>query len=236
MRWPLVIGTDSVRLFGLEMSLPYPRAYQALFGALLGLLVLYPVLARYPLFDALSDLFVGGVLLAAALAASTDGRQFRITMAIAAVGFLLALAGSWGDPRAVGLARVYGIAFLAWVAWHVLHDVVMVNRRVNAHMIYGALCVYLLVGLTFAFAFSALDAFAPGAIAGIDDAGGARATLGEYTYYSFVTLTTLGFGDLMPVSPLARTLSWAEAVIGQIYLTVILARLVALYGVQARAA
>jgi hypothetical protein len=111
----------------------------------------------------------------------------------------------------------------------------MVNRRVNAHMIYGALCVYLLLGLTFAFAFSALDAFAPGAIAGIADTGGARATLGEYTYYSFVTLTTLGFGDLLPVSPLARTLSWAEAVIGQIYLTVILARLVALYGVQARA-
>ncbi|MEE4360446.1 MAG: potassium channel family protein [Pseudomonadales bacterium] len=233
----LIIGDDAVRFLGLEMTLPYPRAYQTLFIALLGLLVLYPVLAIYPPLDALTDLFVGLVLVAAALASATNGTQFRITMGIAALGFVLGFGASLlsADVPALGaVGRLYGLAFLAYVAWHVLHDVVMVNRRVNAHMIYGALCVYLLIGLTFAFAFSALESVVPGAIAGLDEGSENRTPLGEFTYFSFVSLTTLGFGDFYPVSPLARTLSYSEAIIGQIYLTVVLARLVALYVAESR--
>jgi len=51
----------------------------------------------------------------------------------------------------------------------------------------------------------------------------------NFIYYSFVTLTTLGYGDIVPSSELARTVSWLEAVYGQIYLTVLIAQLVALY-------
>ena len=55
-----------------------------------------------------------------------------------------------------------------------------------------------------------------------------------YTYFSFVTLTTLGYGDVAPVAPFARALAYAEAMMGQIYLTVIVARVVALYIMDTR--
>jgi voltage-gated potassium channel Kch len=51
----------------------------------------------------------------------------------------------------------------------------------------------------------------------------------DLTYYSFVTLTTLGYGDIAPITPLARSLAYLEAIVGQIYLTIIIARLVGLY-------
>ena len=231
MRSPLTILDDQVCLFGLVMPLPFPRAYQVLFLALLGLLLVYPVASGVALLAGLTQLFVGLVLVAAALAASSDGREFRITILIALMGLLFGVVAEWLAPgtAALGASRLYGLAFLAWVTREVLHDVLLVGRRVNAHIIYGALCAYLLVGLMFAFAFSALHAFDPQALEGIDLGGQSTAPFIEYAYFSFSSLTTLGIGDLVPTSSLARTLTWVEAVIGQIYLTVIVARLVALY-------
>jgi hypothetical protein len=75
----------------------------------------------------------------------------------------------------------------------------------------------------------------PGSFAGAFSPGGPIASsaaldrhAAAFTYYSFATLTTLGMGDITPKSPLARTLSWLEAVLGQIYLAVLVARLIAL--------
>ncbi|HSG88245.1 MAG TPA: ion channel [Pseudomonadales bacterium] len=233
MHVPILIGDDHVNLFSLQIPLPFPRAYQVLFIALLGLLLVYPLVAEAPLLSGLTQFFVGAVLLAAALAASSDGRQFRITMVFAAFGLLFGVFGELVAPVAVGASRIYGLVFLGWVTWQVLHDVLLVGRRVNAHIIYGALCAYLLIGLVFAFAFSALHSFVPESLAGIESGGERHAPFTEFAYFSFASLTTLGIGDVLPLSSLARALTYVEAVIGQIYLTVIVARLVALYSAAA---
>ena len=73
-----------------------------------------------------------------------------------------------------------------------------------------------------------IDTAAPDAFTGVSD-GTFSQRLVEMTYHSFVTLTTLGYGDINPVQPLARTLCYLEAVIGQIYLTILVAALVGMH-------
>ena len=105
--------------------------------------------------------------------------------------------------------------------------------RIDAEIIYAAICLYLLMGMTWALAYIGLVYFDPGAInlkvdAAIVDRQSASAVMHELIYFSYVTQTTLGYGDLTPASGIARTLVMIQALAGQIYVAVIIARLVGL--------
>jgi len=111
--------------------------------------------------------------------------------------------------------------------------------RVSQDTIVGGICVYLLVGLCFAMVFILMTDFNPGALlqgehAIIRSASDPSAHATTLLYFSFVTLTTLGYGDVMPQGDMARMFAVAEALIGQLYLVIFLARLVALYVVSIR--
>jgi voltage-gated potassium channel Kch len=104
--------------------------------------------------------------------------------------------------------------------------------RVSAHRVQGAVLVYLNVAALFAIAYSLIEAHAPGAIRSatsgmIVAAPGARTA--ELSYFSLSTITTVGYGDFLPVDPLARSLANLEAVFGQLFPATFLARLVALH-------
>lgn len=106
---------------------------------------------------------------------------------------------------------------------------------VNMNVLSAALSVYLLLGMTFAFLYSALDLTAPGSFSIPDDIKGMDtfqlATRNQvYIYFSLVTMTTTGFGDIRPVSRIARSFTVLEILIGQIYLVVMIARLVSSWG------
>ena len=122
-------------------------------------------------------------------------------------------------------------AFLMFIAILIVRDVLKA-QAITWDAILGAVCAYLLVGLAWGllYAWVALrnpEAFSAASLV-------AEAYAGEpMIYYSFVTLTTLGYGDITPVSHPARTLSWLEAAFGQIYLAVLVARLVSLHLTQA---
>lgn len=110
--------------------------------------------------------------------------------------------------------------------------------KVTMNTIYGAVSVYLLIGLAWAFLFGLIEYFHPGTFY-IPDELDAHTTspqqqFNALSYYSFTTLTTLGFGDINAVLPIARTLSYLEAVLGQLYLTILMARLVGLYVTTAK--
>jgi ion channel len=96
---------------------------------------------------------------------------------------------------------------------------------VNVHRIQGAVAAYLLFGLAWALAYEIVDLLGGGAFAGPVSAEPGRY---HFIYFSFVTLTTVGYGDLTPVHPVARSLAVAEALIGQLYPAILLARLVSL--------
>src|SRR5581483_8287970 len=110
----------------------------------------------------------------------------------------------------------------------VIARVVFALGRVTLHRVQGAIVLYLNFGLAFFTFYRLIDVLSPGAFSGLPPHGkefGSGATL---LYFSFTTLTTLGYGDLAPLHPLARSLATLEAAIGQLYPATLLARLVSL--------
>jgi hypothetical protein len=101
--------------------------------------------------------------------------------------------------------------------------------RITYHRIVGAILLYLTIGLVFVALYSMVGAYSPNAFTGTTIT--AHVSLpSDLVYFSFTTLTTLGYGDIMPVHPFARSLSNIEAIIGQVYPATLLARLVSLGG------
>ena len=96
---------------------------------------------------------------------------------------------------------------------------------VTFHRIQGAVAAYLLLGLLWGHAYALVASLAPAAFSGtLRAADGPRA----FYYFSFVTLTTVGYGDILPVHPVARSLAMLEALTGPLYLAILVARLVSL--------
>ena len=106
-------------------------------------------------------------------------------------------------------------------------------HRIGIDELFGASSLYILIGLTWALLYLVLEITIPGSfhIADAQNPDGAL-YLGDFTYYSFVTLTTLGYGDLVPVTCQARSLAVLEAVSGLLTLSVVFARIVSLYAAQ----
>ena len=100
--------------------------------------------------------------------------------------------------------------------------------RITIHRIMGGVLIYLTIGLTFVALFGIVALSVPEAFKGIDAPKSHFAIAGNLIYYSFVTLTTMGYGDIVPVHPYVRGLANLEAVIGQLYPATLLARLVTL--------
>jgi len=100
--------------------------------------------------------------------------------------------------------------------------------KVTYHRIIGGILLYLTMGLTFVALFGLVTIFMPDAFKGLEPARGNMAIAGNLIYFSFVTLTTIGYGDIVPLHPYARGLANIEAIIGQLYPATLLARLVTL--------
>jgi hypothetical protein len=125
-----------------------------------------------------------------------------------------------------------GLLAIGWIVVAVTLGVVVARDvfapgRITYHRIVGAVMLYLLIGVTFAGLFAILGMLIPNAFSGLGLADNpALAT--NAIYFSFVTLTSIGYGDILPVHPIARSLSNVETIIGQLYPATLLARLVSL--------
>ncbi len=101
------------------------------------------------------------------------------------------------------------------------------QNSLPADVIFAALCLYLIVGMVWTFIYQLVEVLVPGSIVLKVNADTAASDMfAELLYFSYVTLSTLGYGDIVPLSRLARTMSVIEALLGQIYLAVIVARLI----------
>jgi voltage-gated potassium channel len=125
----------------------------------------------------------------------------------------------------LGIVYLLPVALLVTATLPVTIGRVLQHRRVNHETVLGALCAYVLVGLLFAFLFLAVNELrdAPFFTQPGDHAQS------EYVYFSFVALTTLGFGDLSPSVGLPQALTALEALFGQVFLVTLVARLVTLW-------
>jgi hypothetical protein len=100
---------------------------------------------------------------------------------------------------------------------------------ITIHRIYGALAVYLLLGILWGEFYILIYLFQPGSFYFNPSTQFGEPPISELIYFSFTTLTTVGFGDIVPVHPVARSMATLEALVGQLYPAVLLARLVTLY-------
>lgn len=100
---------------------------------------------------------------------------------------------------------------------------IFIDKELSLNKLMGSLCVYLLMGIIWSILYIFADLHTPGAFSNL------QGTPGEFLYYSFVTLTTLGYGSIVPLTPLTRTLAYLEAIAGQFYLAVLVAGLVGAY-------
>ena len=100
--------------------------------------------------------------------------------------------------------------------------------RVTFHRIIGVILVYLCIGLAFMALYGFVALIVPGAFSGLEPLQDNLAVASNLIYFSFVTLTSVGYGDIVPVHPIARSLTNIEQVIGQLYPATLLARLVTL--------
>lgn len=137
------------------------------------------------------------------------------------------LFGEWGYFINGGLT----IAFLTYVAYLILRYL-FETPNVSSDMLYASLCLYLLIGLIWVFIYFLIELALPGSFAISTQQvlpTEPRELIGQFSYYSYVTLSTLGYGDIAPVSRVARSWASLEALVGQFYLAVVMARIVALY-------
>ena len=221
--------------------------FRFLLAALVLILVLPPVLRYLGFPDGgrlgsflMSALFIA-LLLSALPAIGSPRARLIATGIVASLLIVLVMLSIFTGMQGPGIAfQLIMTLFLFYVVF-VTFKYLFRKQRVTIDTINAALCVYLLLGIAWSFAYSLVDTLEPGAFkSALFDEGVEFMRLGAERsfyplYYSLVTLTTLGYGDIVPVSRAASMLAVLEAMTGQVYLAVLVARLVGLHVAQAKA-
>jgi len=164
----------------------------------------------------------GATLLAALAASEANRRLWRIAEVVVALG-LVAATGIWvADFQSTDGILFLMNALLVGAAPVVIATSLVRRRVVDVHTVMGALCIYVLLGMLWAFGFGAIGAFGSGPFF----AQSGHTNVADYLYFSFVTLTTVGYGDLTAAGGLGRAVAVVEALTGQLYLVTVVALVV----------
>jgi hypothetical protein len=216
-------------------SQPGPPETVGRYGVLLLLLISTYLLSAFSFGKLVGDLQVAAfaaVLLLALRTSRVRRRTARLAGGVALIGSAAA-----GAADLTGTAAGYGAAEI-WKALLLLLTVVLIVRRVldrptvTIQSIYGALSAYLIIGLMFAAGYAAIEHLGSGHFF----ADGQRANTQTFQYFSFTTLTTLGYGDFTAAGDGGRAIAVMEALTGQVFLATLVARLVAAFRAPAEQA
>jgi hypothetical protein len=167
------------------------------------------------------------------------GRRRR-TLVIACIFVIPAISGKWVNHIWPNLMndKVFFSAGLLFAIFLVIQLLMFILRapRVNSEVVCAALSIYFMLGLCWMFAYLIVDRLSPHSFA--YTVGPAPEVMDRFTcyYFSYSTLSTLGYGDIVPVSRVARMLAAMEAMTGTLFIAVLIARLVAVYSTQPPAA
>ena len=156
----------------------------------------------------------------------------RGALAVIILGLTATAVGSSLGPESSSVAasvfrrggNILTFAALSWVVAHAVYA----PGRITSHRLQGAVVFYLNLAMIFASVFSLIWDQNPTAFANLSAPSGGPGEIAAMLYFSFATLTTTGYGDIVPVDPFARSLASLAAVLGQFYIAVTVARLVTL--------
>jgi len=176
------------------------------------------------------------IIIAVTIYAVGGKKKLTVLALFLGVPVMLARIVSLSMPveEAEFISLALAVVFMAYVVWAIM-SVVVRPGPVTMDKIYGAICVYLLLGMLWAHLYGILEIAQPGSFSfsgstsprTLVEQSDYRDLEQDLGYYSYVTLTTLGYGDITPVTHRARQLSWLEALFGQLYIAITIARLVA---------
>jgi hypothetical protein len=196
--------------------------------ALLSFLILSPLLKGFLGLRSFLNVFLTVVFISSIYAVSQKRHHLIISILLALPLLLSTWADYFIESSALPIVGTFsGIFFFGFIVVTIL-SFVLKQTEVTLNVIYAAVVVYLSLAMMWGMLFILVEILQPGSI-----------TLGQtgedafhFFYYSFVTITTLGYGDITPTSEIAQSLALIEAVIGQIYLVVLVARLVGIHIAQ----
>jgi hypothetical protein len=193
-------------------------------------------------FTGMGFLIRAGVVIAAAAVVFSTLRLVAMRRRWLVLAVVLGLSGTllkissalWEVEMLYVMSELLLLVFYLLLSAMILTHVVR-SPRVSMDNVMGAACVYLVMGFIWAKLFILVEWFQPGSftLAPLisEGSGGAQLSTpeaGQLTYLSFITLTTVGYGDLTPIKPAARMLAMLEGLAGQLYVAIMIARLVAL--------
>ena len=225
----------------MEHSNPFERFIQAVgspYGALLlvltAMLLVYPFLGSHGAVSWLFDLITLGLVASSLRVIHGRGLTFYMSLLLGASAFI---SGFLGRSLDVALAYPVGAGlralFMVYLIIVIFSDI-MRRRNITFDAVLGACSVFVLLGLSFGSAYALLEWLVPGAFSiptvplSIESVFGRMTTEFSLLYFSLVTMSTVGFGDIVPVAAPARSMAAIEGLLGQLYLAIIIARLVGL--------
>lgn len=202
----LLMGVQAVLIFGIGPLFSLGIVISPTFAAFALLAVIFAVVLA-------TDTVWPMVAVTAALLFNTTAAVLRLSQA--------SRMNLWMD----GIASILSIIAVSWV----VVGLVFSPGRIDRSRIVGAVVLYLNAAILFEALFRLLAETTPGAFTGITPDGTTTRLIGELMYFSVTTLTTVGYGDIAPVHPIARSLANLEGLVGQLYPAIILARIMTLY-------
>jgi len=205
--------------------------YRYLLWALAGLLIIYPLMADWIIGRLIEQLGTFSVLVTGILAIYKTRRQIVYAVMIAVITLFLGIAHSmFSGVSWLNLVWLTSaLIFFVSVTWVLARDIFISRGSATSALLYGAVSVYLLIGLTFANVHFLLETITPGSYHCQSTQCDADYQMSAYVYFSFVTLTTMGYGDITPATRIAGMLSYMEAITGQMYVAILMARLVGMH-------
>ena len=200
--------------------------YAILFYTLLLTLVVTPIAAAFGLPQTVIRLLCGFALIAAVMPNETGRNRYALLAIIVLI--VVVRFASERDDVPISSGSMLGLfGAIGLVAAAASLRIVITTRQVSSEVIYAALSTYLLAGIFFSQLHLSVETYWPGSYAGPSEFNEVSAI-----YFSFVTLATLGYGDFLPKTDLARGLTVFEVIGGQLYLAVMVARLIGLFPSQ----
>jgi hypothetical protein len=198
--------------------------YLTVWVAFILLMVLTP-LTSGPIGAIVLSFIFSFVLISGILTVSNDRRLLMIGL----IPLTIAIAARWiayfnGDQDWQAVSAIFGTLTLAYVTILVF-SALLKSKEVTSTVIWQAISVYLLIGLTWASLYLFLDLTTPGSFQD-NSSPGAEISYPAIAYYSFVTLATLGYGDIVPITSTARGLAVLEVLTGVLYMAILISRLV----------
>jgi len=210
----------------------FKNRFRFLFVSLLAMLVIGPFVEGFAYLQILFSVFLSAIFISAIYAISQERRHTLIAsfLALPALGFTWATY--FTDSITFSLvSSFFGAVFFVFIAINIL-DFIFQQDDVTVDMIVGAAVVYLLIAMTWLTVYEIIETLHPGSFAMPE--GQLQDSRYLFLYYSLVTITTLGYGDVTPLTSVASSFSALEAVVGQLFLVISVAWLVGIHVSQSR--